>query len=95
MVHNCPGDADTVITQCALQYAAQRHVVVDDTDVLVLLMHHWKQNMADIYFFSAAGKKLKIWRIGDLVRQDIFSSYMFGVVVIQPPQLLGSIKLAL
>ena len=32
-------------------------------------MHHWKQNRADIYFFSAAGKKLKIWRIGDLVRQ--------------------------
>ena len=53
-----------MITQCALQYA-----VVDDTDVLVLLMYHWKQNMADIYFFSEAGKKLKIWRISDLVGQ--------------------------
>ena len=61
-----------MIAQCALQYAAEGHevnVVVDDTDVFVLLMHHWKQNMADIYFFSAAGKKLKIWRIGDLVGQ--------------------------
>ncbi len=57
-----------MIAQCALQYAAEGHevnVVDDDTDVLVLLMHHWKQNMADIYFFSAAG----IWRIGDLVGQ--------------------------
>ena len=42
--------------------ATQGHdinVVVDDTDVLVLLMHHWKQNMAGFYVFTAA----------DLVRQ--------------------------
>ena len=59
-----------MITECALQYAVQGHevnVVVDDTDVLVLLMYHWKQNMADIYFLSKAGEKLKIWRISDLV----------------------------
>ena len=61
-----------MITECALQYAVQGHevsVVVDDTDVLVLLMYHWKQKLADIYFLSKAGKKLKIWRISDLVGQ--------------------------
>ena len=66
------GDADTMIVQCALQYATEEsevNVVADDTDVHVLLMYHWKQNMASIYFLSEAGKNLNIWRISDLVGQ--------------------------
>ena len=37
-----------MIIQCALQYAIESevNVVADDTDILVLLMYHWKQNMA-------------------------------------------------
>ena len=81
VVHQSPGDADTMIVQCALQYAIEGrevNVVADDTDVLVLLMYHWKQNMATIYFLSEAGKNLKIWSISDLVRQTgpIVTSYL-------------------
>ena len=55
IVHVADGDADTMIVSCALQYAAQGrevNVVADDTDVLVLLMYHWEQNMANIHFLS-------------------------------------------
>ena len=55
-----------MIVQCALLYAIEGNevnVVADDTDILVLLMYHWKQNMATIYFLSEAGKfvGLVIW----------------------------------
>lgn len=47
------------------------YVVADDTDVLVLLIYHWKQDMADIYFQSEAKKSRKkgliAWKIRDLV----------------------------
>jgi len=44
------------------------NVVTEDTDILVLLMHHWKDGMADVYFRSESNKKQsKIWRIHDLV----------------------------
>ena len=74
MIARLCGDADTMIVQCALQYATEEsevNVIADDTDVLVLLMYHWKQNMhmASIYFLSEAGKNLNIWRISDLVGQ--------------------------
>jgi len=54
------------------------NVVADDTDVLVLLIYHWKQNMATIYFLSEARKNLKIWSISDLVRETgpIVTSYL-------------------
>ncbi len=38
-----------------LQFAIEGNevtVVADDTDVLVLLMYHWKENMANIHFQS-------------------------------------------
>ena len=81
IVHQSTGDADTMIVQCALHYAiegSEVNVVADDTDVLVLLMYHWKQNMASIYFLSEAGKNLNIWRISDLVEQagPIVTSYL-------------------
>ena len=59
IVHNSTGDADTMIVTCALQFASQGqevNTVADDTDILVLLMHHWKQDMADIFFQSEAKK---------------------------------------
>ena len=81
VVHQSTGDADTMIVQCALQYAiegSEVNVVADDTDVLVLLMYHWKQNMSSTYFLSEAGKSLNIWRISDLVGQagPIVTSYL-------------------
>ena len=48
-----------MIVQRAFQYTiegSEVNVVADDTDVLVLLMYHWKQNMSSIYFLSEAGK---------------------------------------
>ena len=32
------------------------NVVADDTDILVLLMYHWKKNISDIYFQLEAKK---------------------------------------
>ena len=75
IVHNSTGDADTLIVKCALQFARQGRevsVVADDADVLVLLMYHWNQNMADIYFHSEAKrskKGLKVWKVQDLVNK--------------------------
>ena len=28
------------------------NVVADNTDVLILLMHHWRDSMADVYILS-------------------------------------------
>ena len=59
IVHIADGDADTMIVTYALQYAGKEsdvNVVTDDTDELVLLMYHWKQNMADVYFLSEVKK---------------------------------------
>ena len=69
VLHQRTGDADTMIVQCALQYVSEGsdvNVVTDDTDILVLLMYHWKQNMASMYFLSEEKNK-KIWRISDPV----------------------------
>ena len=41
-----------MIVKCALDLAAQGNevtVVADDTDILVLLIYHWKINMATLY----------------------------------------------
>ena len=47
------------------------NVVADDTDVLILLMYHWKESMADVYFISEPKKSqkrgLQVWRIYDLI----------------------------
>ena len=58
----------------ALEYAAlgtEVNLVADDTDVLVLLMLHWKENMADVFFHSEARKSLQTtalsWNVRDLV----------------------------
>ena len=53
------GDADTLIVEHALQIARQErnvNVVADDTDILVLLLHHWHREMGDIFFQSTRQK---------------------------------------
>ena len=48
-------DADTLIVKTALDFASDRRsvtVVADDTDILVMLVHHMTQDMADIYMLS-------------------------------------------
>ena len=73
-VHTSTGDADTMIVSCALEIAnngMEVNVVADDTDVLILLMYHWRKTMSDVYFLSepkrAQKKGLKVWSISDLI----------------------------
>ena len=50
-------DADSLIVKCALYIASSGHettVVADDTDILVLLLHHYNSHLANIYLFSEA-----------------------------------------
>ena len=49
-------DADTLIVSTAIEHASQNNVFVIayDTDILVLLVHHWKINMKNIFFLSEA-----------------------------------------
>ena len=100
IVYNSTGDADTLIVSSALQYAQQGqevNVVADDTDILVLLVYHWKDTMADINFQSEAKCKKKdimAWKMCDLANQAgaITTSHLIsmrGVVVIQHQPSLG------
>ena len=68
IVYNSTGDTDTMIVKCALDLAAQGNEVTveaDDTDILVLLIYHWKINMATLYFKSEAKKTM--WKVQDLI----------------------------
>jgi len=61
-VRNSAGDADTIIVAKALQIVSEGkevNVVADDTDVLILLMYHWIDSMADVYFWSEPRKSEK------------------------------------
>jgi len=56
------GDADTLIAETALQVAATTGpvtVVADDTDVLVLLVHHFRPHMADVFMLSEKSVRSK------------------------------------
>jgi len=54
------GDADTAIVSAALEIAASRHcavsVVAEDTDILVMLVHHVVPSMSTVYFVSEVQK---------------------------------------
>ena len=52
-VMQCEGDADISIVKTGIEYAKVGRnvaVVAEDTDVLVLLMHHWKEGMGQLMF---------------------------------------------
>ena len=53
------GDSGTLIVSTTLDIAKSGRkvtVAADDTDVLVLLMFHWNDEMTDIFFLSEARK---------------------------------------
>ena len=57
-----------VRVSCALEIAPSKKsvtVVADDTDVFVLLIYHYKDEMNDVYFHS--DKACKTWEIGQIV----------------------------
>ena len=84
--HQSAGDVDTMIVACALQYAIQGTkvtVVANDTDVLILLMYHWKKEMADIYFSSEINKPQKNWwKVRDITSKagNIITYYLHSCV---------------
>jgi len=53
-------DVDKLIVKTALDFCVNAEpvtVVADDTDILVLLIHHLMQSMADIFLLSATGSQ--------------------------------------
>ena len=72
-VYNSTGDADTMIVVNTLRITSEGNevnVVADDTDVLILLMHHWMDTIADIFFSEtkkSQKKSLQVWKIHDLI----------------------------
>ena len=54
-VINCEGDADTTIVETAINQTATSSnsavVVANDTDIAVMLMYYWKDNMVDVIFY--------------------------------------------
>lgn len=67
-VINCPSDADTTICETALTLASSGEkevtLVADDTDILVMLIYHWKLEMKDITFFQH--RMRRGWKIPSL-----------------------------
>ena len=55
------GDADVLIVKKALELAERNNVIVaaDDTDILVLLCYHWKNDLYKIYFSTESSEKRK------------------------------------
>jgi hypothetical protein len=80
-VHICEGDADTKIVSTALELAEERNdhdsvvVVADDTDVAVMLLYHWTNQLGDIFFLQEKDKK--VWNIKaacrnlELIKDDL------------------------
>ena len=56
-VINCVGDADTAIVKAAMTSAAKNQgpvqVIVDDTDIVVMLLYHFQENMDDIFMLQS------------------------------------------
>ena len=54
-VINCTDDADTAIVSTALGYCTGESpvvVVADDTDIVIMLLYHWRKGMGDPIFFQ-------------------------------------------
>ena len=60
-VFACKGDGDSKIASIDLELAKENQVVVvaDDTDVAVMLLHQWKEDLKDTFFMS----ENKCWSI--------------------------------
>jgi len=95
-------DANTDIVQAALHLATVRSVTViaDDTDIIILLVHHVKSTMSDIYILSSyktgPDHKNKLVSIRNVqsatthasVLQLHYLLFMLSVDVIQHPHCL-------
>ena len=50
----CEGDADTKIASTTLEVAQESPVIVvaDDTDIVVILLHHWNNKLSGVNFLQ-------------------------------------------
>ena len=64
-VYHADGDADTKIISEALSSARQINTTVigEDTDLLVLLLHHVDENMKSVFFKSLRSNESQVWDI--------------------------------
>ena len=69
MVHICRGGADPKIVSTALELSEGSNVVLaaDDTDVGVMLLYHYQNQISDIYFLQERGKKC--WSIKEDLKE--------------------------
>jgi hypothetical protein len=62
-IHQAVDDADTLVAQNALQLASQLPkkpvtVIANDTDILILLIYHYKLEMSDIFMRTESSSRL-------------------------------------
>ena len=78
---DCPGDADSTIVKTGLEIARMslKHVTVvaDDTDIAVLLVHHWEDEMADIFFLQERWNKSWSIKNASLTNKSIKNHLLF------------------
>ena len=57
----CKGDADTKIVYTALQLAEKNNVpivvVADDTDIAMMLLYHWRDELGELIFYQQTPNK--------------------------------------
>ena len=60
-VRQAENDADTMIVSSGLELCQKTETVVisDDTDILVLMIHHFRDDMKDLYFYSETSARSK------------------------------------
>ncbi|MES9882369.1 MAG: hypothetical protein ABW185_15970 [Sedimenticola sp.] len=79
------GDADTLIVSTALNYARNGQyvvVVAEDTDIFIMLLHHWTIDMADIVIRkessrSKTGQVYSLMEAYDSIPDDIRKHILF------------------
>ena len=101
-VTQCDADADTKIVSTALELAIldETHdvvVVADDTDIAVMLLYHWKEELGEIIFYQE--RQQKGWsikqaaeRLGDLREHVLFVHAWSGCDTVSAPYGKGKLS---
>ena len=79
VVHAFKGDTDTKIVATALQLAEESNIIVvaDETDVAVMLLYHWKDQLSDIFFLQERGKKC--WSIKEAAQKITLKDHLLFI----------------
>ena len=66
------GDADIDIVRKAISFANEGETVevyTEDTDILVMLISHWKEDFANIYICIERKKRVEYFSIGEIAKK--------------------------